>query len=323
MKVKFFIYFIFLPFASMATEFEILDASSIFFSNLKKADSIGIYYSHIPNIRDYSAESTDSVFSDILKKTPQIYGITKINKNGDIEFDINRSSTISSNQNVKNKNWFRIPLLNAKPHIGGIVNANSKACFLKSYPVMDTSLSQNPDGVIAILIDIDYCLKSFCEKYDHPFSLIYNNSILYQNEPELLFSRIRNPEYPSLEFLYANNLQPVADSLIPSPYNQKSSTNMLQTVFLCISAIICIIILSILFLNKHRVKKEDFIAMQYNKLSEETKKLVQERAMSQLYCEIKRQIEIHESDKIENEVREKLYKEIIKKNIKQKNMSMP
>ena len=151
------------------------------------------------------------------------------------------------------------------------------------------------------------------QKKSFTFYPFYDKAIVYQSDPPLQVSKVSVPDFGKLELIYSNNSP---ESFVGFPtQNQKTgkdfsvfNQNNFPTTFLpwTIALLTVGISLLIIYLSKPRIKKEELIALEYQKLPEETHKMIRDRAISQLYCEIKRQIETHEMDKIQQEVREKL-----------------
>lgn len=289
--------------------FETDNAFVSFISHLNKADSVSEYLSHGTLFDNRSDMDVDSLLRDVLYNNPQLYGILRIRNDGKVLNDINRDLKSNTTLNVKKRTWFHAPAEKRSSYIGGIFNVNSNPCFLKSYPI---NLNTSSPGVLAVLIDLNYCLRELSEKHPSPFILFYDKAIVYQSDPPLQVSKVTIPDFGKLELIYSNNspesfINPTAQMHPNKNYSLMELENPL-TVFLpwAIALLAIGISLLIIHLSKPRIKKEELIALEYQRLPEETHKLIRERAISQLYCEIKRQIETHEMDRIHQEVREKL-----------------
>jgi hypothetical protein len=288
--------------------FEKNNAFVVFISHLKKADSISEFLSQGTLFDNRSKTAVDSLLRDVLYNNPQLYGILRVGHNGKVLNDINRGYISDTTLNVKNRTWFHTPLEKKSPYIGGIFNVNSNICFLKTYPI---ALNTSSSGVLAILIDLKYCLGILTEKHPSPFTLFYDKTIVYQSDPPLQVAKITIPDFGKMELVYSN-ISPESVDVSAQNHPKKNFSIMdlenPPTVFLLwtIALLTIGISLLIIYLSKSRIKKEELIALEYQKLPAETHKLIRDRAISQLYCEIRRQIETHEMDKIKQEVREKL-----------------
>ncbi|NLL12652.1 MAG: hypothetical protein GX267_04540 [Fibrobacter sp.] len=290
--------------------FDMDNASAVFISHLKKADSISEFLSQGTLFENRSKTAIDSLLRDILYNNPQLYGILRVCQDGKVLNDINRGTNSNATLNVKNRPWFQTSIEKGSSYTGEVFTVNSNVCFLKSYPL---TLNTSAAGVIAVLIDLKYCLGELAEKSLSPFILFYDKAIVYQSDPPLQVSKVSVPDFGKLELIYSNNSP---ESFVGFPtQNQKTgkdfsvfNQNNFPTTFLpwTIALLTVGISLLIIYLSKPRIKKEELIALEYQKLPEETHKMIRDRAISQLYCEIKRQIETHEMDKIQQEVREKL-----------------
>lgn len=290
--------------------FDMDNASVTFLSHLKRADSISEFLSQGVLFDNRSDTAIDSLLRDILDCNPQLYGILRVCQNGTVLNDINRDSNSNTALNVKSRAWFQTPLEKRSSYIGGIFSVNSNICFLKAYPI---ALNTSAAGVLAVLIDLKYCLGELTEKCLSPFTLFYDKAIVYQSGPPLQVSKVSFPDFGKLELIYSNISPESFIGLSAQNQNLEKNYSIMDQknptiIFLpwTIALLTIGISLLIIFLSRHRIKKEELIALEYQKLPAETHKLIRDRAISQLYCEIKRQIETHEMDKIQQEVREKL-----------------
>lgn len=289
--------------------FEMGDVSAAFISHLKKTDSISTILSSGNIFTNSSNNATDSLLREILNCNPQLYGILRFSRDGQVLNDVNRDFLSNTSVNVKNRTWFQTPLKSGSPFVGGVLTANSNICFLKTYPLITQNITT---GVLAILTDLKYCLGELTGNHLSPYTLFYDKAIVYQSDPSLSLTRIPIPEFGKLELIYNNT--PLTHSPGLSAKNQRPEPEFLITnrgpfsVLLPWSITILTIAISLLVihLSKPKIKKEELIALEYQKLSDETHKLIRDRAISQLYCEIRRQIETHEMSKIQQDVREKL-----------------
>jgi len=290
--------------------FDMENASADFVSHLKKADSVSISLSKSTLFKNRSETAIDSLLRDVLCSTPQLYGILRVCQDGKVLNDINRSSNSIATFNVKNRSWFQAFMEKGVSYKGDIFNVNSNVCFLKTYPIIKNNSAIE---VLAVLFDLKYCLREMAEKSPSPFILFYDKAIVCQSSKPLPVSKVTVPEFGNLELIYSNNLPESLISLSSQNQNHEKSFSIFDikyspTVFLpwTITLLTIGISLLLIYLSKPRINKEDLIAMEYQRLPEETHKQIRNRALSQLYCEIKRQIETHEMDKIQQEVSEKL-----------------
>lgn len=290
--------------------FDMDNASATFVSQLKKADSISGFISQGALFDNRSDMDIDSLLRDVLYSNPQLYGILRVCQDGKVLNDINRDFNSNTALNVKNRAWFQMPLEKGSSFNGGVFKVNSNVCFLKTYPL---TLNASAAGVLAVLIDLKYCLGELTEKCLSPFTLFYDKAIVYQSNSALSVSKVSIPDFGKLELIYGNFSPESFVGL--SAQNQDFKKNLSikdqknsPTHFLPWTITLLTIGISLLtiHLSKPRIKKEELIALEYQKLPAETHKLIRDRAISQLYCEIKRQIETHEMDKIQQEAREKL-----------------
>lgn len=294
--------------ANPADGFDVKDASAQFISELNTADSIYSCFSQ-DEIFNYGSKSyIDSLFKNALLKNPQLYAAIKVNQYGEVVSDINRDSSVNSNKNVRNKNWFQIPFFKAVDFNAGIVSANSRLCFLKTYPLFENSENSETSGVLAILIDISYCLNKLKEHCSSPFALFYDSSIIYQSNPDKSFLPVKIPQYGRMELVF---FEERGDSILPNVVTKEKYPRPAFTWMLIVILIPAIIVITRFI--RPKINREELVALEYKNLPEETHKLIHDRAVSQLYCEIKRQLELHESVKIEQEIRNKLHSEIEKK----------
>jgi hypothetical protein len=286
------------------------NASATFVSHLKKADSVSEFLSQGTIFDNRSDTAIDSLLRDVLYSNPQLYGILRVCDNGKVLNDIKRDFNSNSVLNVKNKYWFQASLEKGSSYDGGIFTVNSNICFLKTYPITHNTSAA---GVLAVLIDLKYCLGELAEKCLSPFTLFYDKAIVYQSDPPLQVSKVSAPDFEKLELIYSNvPAEHFTGLSAPKKDLQKNFSVWDQNdppsaFFPWIIILLTIgISLLIIFLSKPRIKKEELIALEYQRLPEETQKMIHDRAISQLYCEIKRQLETHEMDRIQQEVREKL-----------------
>lgn len=319
MKLSTALLFFLLSISVQASGFDKDNAVANFIALLKNTDSVNVQLSQQIVIKNNSDTYIDTLFRNVLNSNPQIYAVLRINHNGKILNDINRDFAANTIGNVKNKVWFKSPMKDGSVFIGGVFTANSRKCFLKTFPLINKEKKNSTYGVLACLIDLEYCLKDLPQKELSHFTLFYDKAIVFQSDPPPPFSRISIPEFGKLELMYVpsvisdpltiNYHHTTTNSIITD--NQTPLTSYLPwaLTFLTLAISLCFVIIT-----KPKIKKEELVELEYQKLSEETHKLIYDRAISQLYCEIKRQVETHELNKIQNEVRQKIASDMEPKN---------
>lgn len=310
MKITKVLFFILLPlFKDPAFSFEADSASKKIHSLLSISDTL---YKRISNNNLFRGKpsSIDSLFTYAIKTHPEIYALVYVNTNGSMVSDINRDLISNTLGSVRKKDWFVIPSSTDSPYVAGIVSANSKLCLLKTYPISDSTKI----GVLAILVELQECLKDLKTSFPFPFLLLYNNTIIYQSDLQLPYSRIPIPSYKNMEFIYSENSVLQTETMQEESLNisvfEKCIRILATTLPWSLTSIAVIFSFFFFFSRKNKVTREELVALEYQKLPEQVHKLIHDRAISQLYCEIKRQLETHEIDNIRNEVREKLVNEM-------------
>lgn len=288
--------------------FDMDNASAVFVSHLKKADSVSVFLSQSTLFKKLPDTAIDSLLRDVLDNNPQLYGILRVSQDGKVLNDINRSYNSNATLNVKNRSWFQAFMEKGSSYEGEVFNVNSNVCFLKAYPL---TKKNSASGFLAVLVDLKYCLGELAEESLSPFTLFYDRAIVYQSSEPLQVSKVTVPDFGKLELIYST-ISPQSFEGLSSQNSEKNFSIFDQenspTDFLpwAIALLTVAISLLLIYLSKPRIKKEELIALEYQRIPEETHKQIRDRAISQLYCEIKRQIETHEIDKIQQEVREKL-----------------
>lgn len=290
--------------------FDMDNASAVFVSHLKKADSVSVFLSQSTLFKKLSETAIDSLLRDVLDSNPQLYGILRVCQDGKVLNDINRSSNSNAALNVKNRSWFQAFMEKGSSYKGEVFNVNSNVCFLKAYPL---TKNNSAAGVLVVLVDLKYCLGELAENSLSPFTLFYDRAIVYQSSEPLQVSKVAVPDFGKLELIYSTISPQYFGGLSSQNQNTEKNFSIFDQKnspadFLpwAIALLTVGISLLIIYLSKPRIKKEELIALEYQRLPEETHKQIRDRAISQLYCEIKRQIETHEIDKIQQDVREKL-----------------
>ena len=105
------------------------NASAVFISHLKKADSISEFLSQGTLFENRSKTAIDSLLRDILYNNPQLYGILRVCQDGKVLNDINRGTNSNATLNVKNRPWFQTSIEKGSSYTGEVFTVNSNVCF--------------------------------------------------------------------------------------------------------------------------------------------------------------------------------------------------
>ena len=289
---------------------------AIFLESFSSIDSIAAAVSGTTCKSNNFQRRVDSIVENVLDKNQLIQGVSMLDNSGAVIKDYNRAKKTIAAQNVASRDWFTIPRTGQIPFFGGIVRANSKNCLLKSYPLaLDKNISK---GVLVVLVDAAQFLKQIEFQFKNPFTVTYKSVQLYSSSPEntALPFHTTIAGYDNLAISYG--AENISASFVAAPTNQKSPAKTLFSLPLPLMYVIITLVLALIsfmwgrsYLKKFKDRR--ILELEYEKISKEQQKQIHDRALSQVYCEVKRQIETHEMGKIEDEIRHKIEHDVQEK----------
>ncbi len=255
----------------------------------------------------------------LLKVQPYIHTVMAVDSKGTVLFECSCNQEKSSvGANVSKNGWFsNTSSENATEHFE-IVKAGDKRVLLNSW-VASQKKVPGAASVVAVLIDLEMVLTAVSTGQSSPAALLYNGKILYESNWVKDASRvISNPGIKGLEIAVMNtNEQTLPNATLVSSISLADENRLLLGI--AIVALLVGITGIILFIISQstatKLRKDSYLKLEEEKLSEQEKEKIHKLAVSHVYCEVKRQVETHELHNIESQVRREIETSIRKKPI--------
>jgi hypothetical protein len=281
--------------------------SALFIESIASIDTLPDELSRHAPKSAASTTSVDSIARVILDRTPVIQGIFLIDGSGAVVSTFNRTRKSVAMGNVALKEWFVAAKTDRIPVFGGVVRADDRYCFLKSYPFALTSGKKSSDGVLVVLVDATRFLDQIRLEFGQPFTVTYKSVPFYRSSAETtdMPAHATMSGYADLAIDYGARV-PAVTAATRRSFTTALFSTPLAFAFLAGTLLLCILSYFFGRQSQKQSNYKKFLEMEYEKISKEQQKEIHDRALSQVYCEIKRQIETHELKKIEDEIRQKI-----------------
>jgi Pyruvate/2-oxoacid:ferredoxin oxidoreductase gamma subunit len=246
----------------------------------------------------------------LLKKQPHIHTVLIADNKGKVLFECSRHIEKSSiGTNVSKNDWFSNTVSNKSTEYYEVVKNGDKRVLLNSW-VSGQKMVPDAESVIVVLIDLEMVLTSVNDLLPAPAALLYNGKVLYESNWVMDASRmISTTEMKGLEIAVMNTNDQILPNatLVPSISLADENSLFLGIAIVALLVGITGIILFTISQNTAlKLRKDSYLKLEEEKLSDQEKEKIHKLAVSHVYCEVKRQVETHELHDIESQVRREI-----------------
>ncbi|MBN1128768.1 MAG: hypothetical protein JXA71_07265 [Chitinispirillaceae bacterium] len=280
-------------------------------------------------------------FRELLQRYPEFYAVIVADESGKV-FSTISYETLDSNYSgiVAEREWFHSARAMESPYYGGLSWINGRYCLVWSKPCIGrTALGiKKCGGVVTALINVAQCLQTFTDDYGQPFELLQDNATFYHSDDwradlasheqaiellgDLTFVLRYGQNRPARQDAAASRLagkgapgEDPESSIVQAQHRRGSARGMRDSgamAFLCGAAVVGAFAVFIVLLFRRRYTAVPGAGLRARQAQEpvEDRESVKRQVFADLYAEIKDRIERYEIAKIENDVRERLQREM-------------